>query len=885
VPPGRFLSEAETERLGAFPDAIERRDVVRFFSLAGEDLAFVRAQRGAANQLGIALQLGALRWLGFVPEDLPGAPPEALAALGAALDVQPRAIFDYAVRAPTRVEHRMLVRAHAGFRPFTERELDALRVRLIEEALEHERPSLLLARICELLRREQIERPSIDRLVRLVGWARERAHEQTFQRLAPQFTEAIRAKLDGLLVTDGGQCQHAWLRSRPTSVSARALRHELDKRAFLLGELGAGRFDLCALPPNRRAWLAQTGRQQTNQALARMAPERRYPVLVCFCVEALERATDDAIEIYDRALGAADRAAQRKREELERRGRRDIQTTVSRFIDLSTVVLEAHDSGTDILRLIERRIGIDGLREDLGRAQGIARPQPTGHLDLLSTDGAAAARKLLAAVITSLELRPTGVDEDELLAALRLIRQLGDDKRCWLPGFSPSAFIDAHWRPHIVDSSRGRLDRRAYELCAAYELRSALRAGRAWVLGSRRHADPSSLDALAGEQAELLKSLARERDATAEAQLADGDLVVDAAETADERRLRKLIEPRLPEVDLPELLIEVDGWTGFTNHLTPLSGNRRRSAEMPCVLYAAILAQATNLGLSGMARASEFSYQQLEWAWEQLCREDTLTAASATLVDYHHGLPLAQEWGAGRLSSSDGQRFAARTRGPGVAALPRYFGHRRRGSAGLLVDLRPVQPVRQQGRDRDGPRRHAHARRDPRQPDGAADRGAHDRHARLYGYVDSWLCQGSTASVFCWVDRFAELVEKVREARGGAAVAVDLAWPASLLGVFGETQLGLAAGAESRGVLGCRDELGAGEVEVALAGAFARQAQAVSEFELGFEEVGLQPIDRGAGELAGFECGGAGSGDRGAGAEHGLVVAEDLGVADLGVDE
>ena len=250
-------------------------------------------------------------------------------------------------------------------------------------------------------------------------------------------------------------------------MSARALRHELDKRAFLLGELGADHFDLSALPPNRRAWLAQTGRQQTNQALARMAPERRYPVLVCFCVEALERATDDAIEIYDRALGAADRAAQRKREELERRGRRDIQTTVRRFIDLSTVVLEAHDSGTDILRLIERRIAIDRLREDLSRAQGIARPQPTGHLDQLITDGAAAARKLLTAVITSLELRPTGVDEDELLAALRLIRQLADDKRRWLPGFSPSAFIDAQWRSHVVDSSRGRLDRRAYELCAA----------------------------------------------------------------------------------------------------------------------------------------------------------------------------------------------------------------------------------------------------------------------------------------------------------------------------------------------------------------------------------------------------------------------------------
>ena len=215
-----------------------------------------------------------------------------------------------------------------------------------------------------------VERPSVDRLVRLVGWARERAHERTFERLAPQLTDPSARQLDGLLVTEGGRSRHAWLRSRPTSVSARALRRELEKRAFLIGELGADRFDLHGLPPNRRAWLAQTGRQQTNQALSRMAPERRYPVLMAFCVEALERTTDDAIEIYDRALGGADRAAQRKREELERRARRDTQATVRRFIDLSSVVLEAHDSGGDVLRLIERRIGIDRLREDRDRAQG-----------------------------------------------------------------------------------------------------------------------------------------------------------------------------------------------------------------------------------------------------------------------------------------------------------------------------------------------------------------------------------------------------------------------------------------------------------------------------------------------------------------------------------
>jgi TnpA family transposase len=708
--PTRFLSDAEIERLESFPEAIDERDLARFFALDEEDLRFVRRQHSPAGQLGVALQLYALRWLGFVPDDLTAAPPEVIAALSGVLDVPPRAIFDYSVRPQTRRGHRPLVREHAGFRAGAHAELDALGGWLTEQALEHDRPSLLLGELVAELRRRRIDRPAVDRLMRLVAAARERAHEQTFQRLASQLGPTVRKVLDGLLVPDpviAGRTRHALLRSRPTTVSAKAMHRELDKRAFLIETVGSDRFDLSGLPPNRRAWLAQTGRQQTNQALARMVPERRYPVLMAFCVEALERATDDAIEVFDRALGAADRAAQRKREELDRRGRRDIQTTVRRFIDLSQLVLEAHDSGTDVLRLVERRIGIERLREDLNRAQGVARPADTGHIDLLIVDSGAAGRKLLAGMIASVKLRPTGVDEDELLAALRLIGQLTDDKRRWLPGFSPSAFIDKQWRPHVVDTARGRLDRRAYELSAAYELRSALKAGRVWVPGSRRHADPSSLllpdeqwhqtrasfvqtverpvdaterlEALAGEQTDLLKRLENERDETAEARLANGDLVVDAAQDADAGRLRKLIEPRLPEVDLPEVLIEVDGWTGFTDTLIPLSGNQRRSPDMPCLLYAVILAQATNLGLTGMANASQFSYQQLEWAWEQLCREDTLTAASANLVDFHHGLPLAHAWGTGRLSSSDGQRFAARTRGPGTAALPRYFGHRRRG--------------------------------------------------------------------------------------------------------------------------------------------------------------------------------------------------------------
>ena len=109
---------------------------------------------------------------------------------------------------------------------------------------------MLLVRLCEILRAEKVERPSIDRLVRLVGWARERAHERTFAQLAPQLTDPVRGKLDGLLVTEAGRCGHAWLRTRPTSVSA-ALTGSISRGCRRTGGRGLRRPD--ASRPTKRS--------------------------------------------------------------------------------------------------------------------------------------------------------------------------------------------------------------------------------------------------------------------------------------------------------------------------------------------------------------------------------------------------------------------------------------------------------------------------------------------------------------------------------------------------------------------------------------------------------------------------------------------------------
>jgi hypothetical protein len=108
------------------------------------------------------------------------------------------------------------------------------------------------------------------------------------------------------------------------------------------------------------------------------------------------------------------------------------------------------------------------------------------HVDLLLTN-CAAVRGMLGE--GRRRGRPsTAVSRRKLLAALRLVPRARREQPAPLPGFSPGGFID-RWRKLVVDTSRGWLDRRGYVLAVARELRSALRSGRVWVSGSRRHAD------------------------------------------------------------------------------------------------------------------------------------------------------------------------------------------------------------------------------------------------------------------------------------------------------------------------------------------------------------------------------------------------------------
>ncbi len=91
--PGRVFTDSERKRLDAFPSEIAELDLIRYFTLSGSDLEFVKKQRGDHNRLGFALQLCGLRYLGFCPDDLVTAPPADFRRRGAGESLESEAFI------------------------------------------------------------------------------------------------------------------------------------------------------------------------------------------------------------------------------------------------------------------------------------------------------------------------------------------------------------------------------------------------------------------------------------------------------------------------------------------------------------------------------------------------------------------------------------------------------------------------------------------------------------------------------------------------------------------------------------------------------------------------------------------------------------------------
>jgi len=196
--PANFPTADQNRHYARFAESHDLDQLGRYFHLAEADRRLVYERRRDHTRLGLAIQIGIVRFLGtFLMEaQWNTMPEEVIRYVAAQLDLQPGLWSEYLRHRQTVFDHQAIIRQHYGYREFNHQAERFVTLHWLYTRvwLHAESPSQLFDLLVIHLRERQVLLPGISTLERCVNRVRDRVASRIWARLDRQLTEAQRTQ-------------------------------------------------------------------------------------------------------------------------------------------------------------------------------------------------------------------------------------------------------------------------------------------------------------------------------------------------------------------------------------------------------------------------------------------------------------------------------------------------------------------------------------------------------------------------------------------------------------------------------------------------------------------------------------------------------------------
>lgn len=724
--PTNFPTAEQKRYYGRYAEELTPEQLGRYFHLTDTDHQWIDTRTKASTQLGLAVQIGTVRFLGLFLADSQWhtVPPLGVRYVATQLSLAPTLWQQYIHgRRPTISEHQSLIRQQYSYRDFTNptAQFAILRWLFTRVWLHEEPPSRLFDLLVGHLKERKVLLPGITTLAEFINHVRDQVSQRIWARLERQLTDAQRNQLQTLVA--GGTKEQTpldRLRHGPATISPDELKIALE-RIKALRKVGVSDLDVSWLTPDRLKKLARHAGLSTAYTLNRLMEPRKWATLAAFVYAYESRAIDDALDLFDALVQTRLTRAGHQGEKNRIRTLRDLDVAARRLGEAGKLLLSLNTHEPVYLdEVLFNVIAREQLATAVTQVDTLTRPPDDRYYEQL-LNHYNQFRRFLPSFWDTLEFEGLESEADLLKAMVFLkgvesldLTSLKKSEKQQIVDEAPPTIITAVWKPYVLQEA-GHIHLHYYTFCVLLQLRDALRRRSIFVKGSERWGDLR--DKLLSEAAwhklktqvcralgqpatpePALLALEEQLDAAYQ-QVADNlpkntqtrlETVADktrfmlepleaVAEPASLLALRAAVHALLPRVNIAEIIQEVATWTGCLDDFTHISEGPIRAQDLHLSLCAVLLSEATNLGLSPFVdpHVLGLTHGRLTWVRHHYMRTETIVKANARLVAMQDTIPLAHAWGGGEVAVADGLRFVVPVRSAHAGASSRYFGRQR----------------------------------------------------------------------------------------------------------------------------------------------------------------------------------------------------------------
>jgi hypothetical protein len=668
----RFLSQEQQHSYGRYVGEPTSIQLANYFHLDDTAKTLVQKRRGDHNRLGFAIQLCTVRFLGTFLIDPIDVPQGVVGYLASQLEITDvDCLQNYLSRPTTHWVHAQTIKKHYGYCDFSSQPEHWRLLRWLYQRAwtGGESPSMLFDLTTARLVEQKILLPGVTVLSRLISAVRERVANRTWKILAklPSFKQV--ENLEALIVI-GEKARLTpleQLRKSPTRRSSPSLVNALN-RLVTIRALGIYKLNLGKIPPIRFKTLAKTAFTLRAQAIARMSLERRVATLVAWAYVMEAIAVDDVLDVLNLLVKDILSKSQKEGKKNRLRTIKDLDAAAKQLAIACRVLLNRATEDNRVREEVWQRLTPEQLGKAIADVEDIARPPEDNYYDELLKQWRS-VRRFLPKLLSIIDFEGNQAG-GKILEAWQFLQSVEGQRKPKMDA-APLKIVDKKWATWVIDED-GSIDRRAYTFCVLEKLLEGLRRRDLFVSSGERWSNPraklltgkawESTRASVCRTLELnpkpepeLKTLQQQLD-KAYSQTAQNlpnnahvriekdkkgkeTLTISNLDKLDEPssyvKLKDKIESLLPQVDLPEVLLEINAKTGFMKEFSHLNESFAKVKDLPISICAVLIAQGCNIGLSPLVRKriSALTRGRLSWVEQNYFRPETIIKANTRLVD------------------------------------------------------------------------------------------------------------------------------------------------------------------------------------------------------------------------------------------------------------